>query len=105
MKKLLNLQDVLDMCRVGYPTLYRWRKSGIFPESIGVGKLLWREDQIIEWMNRQPAPGVPDATTPAQQRRKAKAFRGRQEAADAALKRHEVRRKNTNLNPRKEKMS
>lgn len=87
MKKLLNLQEVLEICRVKYPTLYRWRKSGTFPDSVGVGKLLWREDQIIEWTNRQSTvPSRPNVTTSAKERKGAeREFQERQEAAEKAL--------------------
>lgn len=92
MEKLLDLKEVKARCRVGYSTLYRWRKSGMFPEPVGIGKLLWREDQIIEWMNRQSTPVAPAFTATTHQRRKAKSFRERQDAADATLKQHNVGR-------------
>ena len=86
MEKLLDLKEVKERCRVGYSTLYRWRKSGLFPESVGIGKLLWREGQIIEWMNRQSKP--PLAVAPAKRKRDKKAFDQRQAAAMTALQRH-----------------
>ena len=92
MEKLLNLQDVMDVCRVGYPTLHRWRKSGAFPAPIGVGKLLWTERQITEWMDRRSAPVTSAVTTAGQRRRDKKAFEQRQAAASAALQRHATNR-------------
>ena len=91
MKKLLNLREVEEACQVGYSTLYRWRKNGTFPESVGVGKLLWREEQIIEWMHRQSTPKS-TVTTSVQRRSKKKAFDQRQAAATAALQRHATNR-------------
>jgi predicted DNA-binding transcriptional regulator AlpA len=75
MTKLLTSDEVQDRCRVGYSTLYRWRKSGIFPESVGVGKLLWTEQQITEWIKARSPP--PEKT-----------FDQRQTAADMTLQRH-----------------
>jgi predicted DNA-binding transcriptional regulator AlpA len=92
MKKLLTLKDIKEACNVGYSTVYRWRKNGTFPEPVGVGKLLWREDQIIEWMNRQSKPVAPAATTSAEWKRDKKAFEQRQAAATAALQRHATNR-------------
>lgn len=87
MKKLLTLKDVLAICHVEYGTLYRWRKNGTFPDSVGVGKLLWREDQLIEWMNRQSTSTV-NVTSATQRKRKEKAFDQRQEAAAKVLQKH-----------------
>jgi len=53
MERLLTIKDITDLCRVGYSTVYRWRKNGTFPEPVGEGKLLWTERSIIDWMNRQ----------------------------------------------------
>jgi len=88
MTKLLTLKDIMEMCNVGYSTLYRWRKNRAFPESVGVGKLLWTEQQIFEWLNRQSNPVTPAVTTSAQRKRNKKSFEQRQAAATAALQRH-----------------
>jgi len=91
MTKLLNLQDVKDRCRVGYSTLYRWRKSGAFPESIGLGKLLWSEEQLTDWENRHARP-PPTVNSPVQRKRDENTFDQRQEAASAVLQRHADKR-------------
>ena len=88
MEKLLDLKDVMEIYGVGYSTVWRWRKYKAFPESVGVGKLLWTEQQIKEWLNRQSKPVTSAVTTTAQRTRDKKAFHERQVAADAALKRH-----------------
>jgi predicted DNA-binding transcriptional regulator AlpA len=76
MEKLLTSKDITERCSVCYSTLWRWRKAGLFPESIGIGKLLWTERQITEWMSSR-APPVKD-----------EAFAQRQKNADATLQRH-----------------
>ena len=91
MKKLWTLKKVLEALGITYGTLYRWRKNGMFPESVGIGKLLWREDQIIEWMNRQSKSQL-TVTAPVKQKGDKKAFDQRQAAATAVLERHAAKK-------------
>ena len=93
MEKLFDVKDVLSRYGVTYPTLYRWRKNRLFPDTVGVGKLLWTESQLAEWENRKSTPVTPAVTGQREQRRKTKEFKARQDAADAALERHSNNRK------------
>lgn len=88
MESLLTLADVCEVCRVGYSILYRWRRSGAFPEPVGEGKLLWTHQQIIEWMGRRSAPAQSTITTASQKRKEGKAFDERQATATKSLQRH-----------------
>lgn len=91
MEKLITLQEVLELVRVSYPTIYRWLKAGTFPQPLnGRGrKLLWTQAAIESWMNRDSAPvSAPIVTSLRKQRQEEKSFSDRQEAACAALDRH-----------------
>ena len=92
MEKLLDLKDVMEIYGVGYSTVWRWRKYKAFPESVGVGKLLWTERQITEWLDRQSTSVTPAVTTSAQRKRDKKSFDQRQAAATAVLQQHAVNR-------------
>jgi len=96
MTRLYDIKDVMSRYGVTYHTVYRWRKNELFPESVGVGKLLWTEAQLVEWENRKSVQMRAPPTTAAQKRRATKDFRERQEAANATLQRHESNRNNTN---------
>ena len=91
MEKLLTLQEVLELTRVSYPTIYRWLNAGTFPQPInGRGrKLLWTQNAIDIWMNRQSeSVSVPAITISRKQRQEEKSYLERQQAAAAALDRH-----------------
>ena len=97
MEKLLILREVLELTRVSYPTISRWLKTGMFPQPVnGRGrKLLWTQDSIAQWMNRQSEPVIiPVITTPKERRQADKAYQTRQEAARIALERHRQSRRN-----------
>jgi len=88
MEKILTQAEVCELLRIKPGALYRWRKSGDFPESIGVGALRWTEQQIIEWLNRKSAP-VPDVTNHATKRKQQDKDRKRRiQAARLSLERH-----------------
>jgi len=93
--RLLTAKDIISMCSVGYSTLYRWRKNGVFPESIGVGKLLWTEQQITEWIDQRTTPVTNIAvTSPIKRKRQENRERQERDAAiEAALEHHRVRKK------------
>ena len=89
MKKLLTLKDIMEVCNVGYSTVYRWRKNKTFPESVGVGKLLWTEQQITEWLDRQSAAPPPvNVPTTRQKKQKEREHKARQDWATATLEKH-----------------
>ena len=89
MKKLLTLKDIMDVCNVGCSTVYRWRKNKTFPESVGIGKLLWSEQQITEWLNRQSAANSPvNVPTTRQEKQKERDHKARQESTKARLQYH-----------------
>ena len=90
MKKLLGVKEVLELCRITYPTLNRWLNAGLFPAPLnGRGKkLLWHPDIIEKWMSRDVAQPVEPPTSTRQQRKQSKAFQQRQEEAARALDRH-----------------
>ena len=107
MERLLDIKDVMDLCRCSYPTLARWMTANLFPQPLnGRGKkLLWAEQQILDWIEcrRQQSAQAPPVSIPSnrQQRRKAKDFTDRQEAARQTLERHAL----GTPNKRKEKQS
>ena len=98
MNRLLTRKEVCALVRSSYPTLCRWLDAGLFPQPVNgrKRKLLWTEQQIEEWMNRQSAPvnatPLPNVS-PSQQKRETKAFQQRQEAARQTLLRHANYRK------------
>ena len=92
MKQLLTQKEVCALARISYPTLARWLTAGTFPQPVNgrKKKLLWSEQQITDWMNRQSSPccpTLPDVSF-SQRKRDAKSFGQRQEAAKQALDRH-----------------
>ena len=90
MNRLLTQQEVCDLLRISYPTLYRWMNSGTFPAPVnGRGrKLLWTQDAIEEWTNRQSPVNAPTPAGAAKKRRERKSYEQRQALAEAALRRH-----------------
>ena len=90
-KKLLTVKDVMFECCVSSSTIYRWRKSRLFPESVGIGKLLWTEKQISDWKNRKESTQS-NLTLPnvgsVQQKRESRAFEERQKLAKDRLAAH-----------------
>jgi predicted DNA-binding transcriptional regulator AlpA len=94
--KLLTVKDVRLACAVSDSTIYRWRKSGLFPESVGIGKLLWTEKQILDWQNRKESTQS-NLTLPnvgsVQQKRESRAFEERQKLAKNRLAAHAQHRK------------
>jgi len=97
MKKLWTQAEVCERLRIKYGKLNKLMNSGDFvPPVYGRGKkLVFDPDAVEAWIKNRQSPVIPavSISTPTQQRRKAKAFRERQEAADATLKRHSVSRK------------
>ena len=90
MRKLYDVKDVLERCRITYPTLNRWLNAGLFPAPLnGRGKkLLWHPDTIEQWMCRDVTQPTQPLIGTRQQRRQAKEFQQRQVDAEAVLDRH-----------------
>ena len=90
MTRLFNVKDVLERCRITYPTLNRWLNAGLFPAPLnGRGKkLLWHPDTIEQWMKRDTAQPIEPPIGTRQQRRQSKVFQQRQDDAKATLDRH-----------------
>ena len=91
MEKLLTLHEVLELTTVSYQTIRRWLNAGTFPQPVNERgrKLLWTQESIETWMNRQSMPvSNPIVTTPKERRLADKAYQARLDAADAVLERH-----------------
>ena len=100
MTKLFTQGEICALLRISYQTLCRWMNAHAFPLPIngrGRGKkLLFTEQSVLEWIHRHNAPvdTTPPIVSPAkQQKREAKAFNQRQEAARQTLERHAAGRK------------
>jgi predicted DNA-binding transcriptional regulator AlpA len=107
MEKLLTVRDVTNLLQISYSTLCRWLDAGTFPQPVNGRnrKLLWTEQSVVEWTNRQSTPvnstPLPNVS-PSQQKRETKAFQQRQEAAKQTLERHANYRKGQH-NPQQQK--
>jgi len=93
MKTLMTQGEVCERLRIKYGKLNKMLNANEFVVPVyGRGKkLVFDPDAVEAWIKARQArqqPVTPTDSTPAQQRRKAKAFRERQAAADAALQRH-----------------
>ena len=60
MDKVLTPHEVADMIRVPVATLRYWRQRGTGPESFRMGprRIMYRERDVIEWVNAQYARGA-----------------------------------------------
>ena len=96
MEKLLTVRDVTKFVRLSYPTLHRMMNAGTFPVPVNgrKRKLLWTQDAIEQWVNRQSVPNnaVLPPVNPRQQKREVKALEQRRESARQTLLRHAVGR-------------
>jgi len=98
MNKLLTQQEVCELVRISYPTLYRWLKLETFPPPVnGRGrKLLWTQDAIEEWMSRSATPSDrnnADSPPDKSERQRAREFIERQERARRVLEQHGISRR------------
>ena len=57
MSKILRMPDVLDKVGVSRTTIWRQVKAGIFPSPIRLSarSVGWRENEVDEWLDAQPA--------------------------------------------------
>jgi len=90
MIRLLTKKELCELLNVSPQTLYRWVDNGTFPAPVngrGRGrKLIWGEQQIEEWVNRQSAPiQSPTVTSPSKERQDKNR---RLKAARASLENH-----------------
>ena len=90
MTRLLTKKELCELLNVSPQTLYRWVDNCTFPAPIngrGRGKkLMWGEQQIEEWINRQSAPiQSPAVTSPSKQQQDKNR---RLKAARASLENH-----------------
>ena len=93
MERLLTVRELMDLLQISYPTLYRWRKDGTFPQPVnGSGrgkKLLWHPAGIERWSNyRQSLSSASEQAGMG-----GETFKRRQESALATLARHGIVRK------------
>lgn len=54
---ILRSKEVAKMLGISCTSLWRWRKSGIFPEPMALGKdkkmIGWRESTVLNWIENQ----------------------------------------------------
>ncbi|MXZ24818.1 MAG: AlpA family phage regulatory protein [Caldilineaceae bacterium SB0665_bin_21] len=58
--KLLHAREVQRACGLSKSTLYRFMRTGLFPEPLKIGPkaIRWRADEIQEWIDsRERAHG------------------------------------------------
>jgi len=94
MRRLLTQEEVCEILCIKYGKLNKMLNANEFiPPVFGRGKkLVFDPDAVEAWIKTRSPPVTPTVSTPAQQRREAKAFQERQKAADATLRRHNVNR-------------
>jgi predicted DNA-binding transcriptional regulator AlpA len=53
--RFLSKADVVTLCHVSFPTIWKWMQQGVFPKGREVGgKTCWRSDEIADWQNNRP---------------------------------------------------
>lgn len=51
---MLNIEEVLDKCKIAESTLYRWIDNGTFPQPLKIeGKYKWREEDIEAFLKKE----------------------------------------------------
>ena len=57
MEKLYRPNEVCARLGIRRPTLWRWRKAGIFPPAVKLGPntIAWAESTLEEWERTRPA--------------------------------------------------
>jgi len=87
MERIVTKKEICEWLGITSGTLDRWRKSGAFPESIGVGRLMWTEQQISEWLAWRCTP-VPDVTSSSKRKQVDKDRKCRIQSARLSLENH-----------------
>lgn len=55
LRRLIFKKQVLELCGVTFPTIWRWMEDGTFPRSREVGsKTAWFEHEINDWIANRP---------------------------------------------------
>ena len=63
--KMLRTGQVLALLNVSRPTLWAWRRRGLFPapRRVGPNVIAWPEAEVAAWLESRPVAGpVPPAT-------------------------------------------
>jgi prophage regulatory protein len=57
--RYLRQRDVLQLVGVSRPTLWEWRRKGIFPRprQLGPNTIGWLADDVEKWMQSRPSAG------------------------------------------------
>ena len=57
--EIIRLKELIKILSVSKATIWRWRKSGSFPEPICLGNRVigWRRETIENWIEYQEAGG------------------------------------------------
>lgn len=57
--RFLGKAEVVALCNVSFPTIWKWMKHDVFPKGREVGgKTCWRSDEIADWQNNRPVARV-----------------------------------------------
>ncbi|WP_349568448.1 helix-turn-helix transcriptional regulator [Azotobacter salinestris] len=58
--RILNTQTVCKTLSISRPTLWRWCRDGIFPQSrqIGPRRVGWLASEVQAWLDSRPEVGV-----------------------------------------------
>jgi len=68
--KYLTKPEVASFLRVSVRTLTTYMQQGLLPPPYRLGlKLLWEEGQLVDFIQRKPAPAPVPAGTPAKAKR------------------------------------
>lgn len=53
--RLLSVKDICDLLKTTAPTIWRWRKAGIFPAPLRVGprRVFWRLEDVQTFLCKQ----------------------------------------------------
>jgi prophage regulatory protein len=53
--RLIFKKEVIELCGVTFPTIWRWMEDGTFPRSREVGsKTAWFEHEVADWLASRP---------------------------------------------------
>jgi len=57
--RYLRQREILQLVGVSRPTLWDWRRKGLFPQPrrLGPNTIGWLESEVQEWLQTRPAVG------------------------------------------------
>ena len=57
--RYLRQREILQLVGVSRPTLWDWRRKGLFPQPrrLGPNTIGWLESEVQEWLSSRPAVG------------------------------------------------